>query len=203
MADWWQPLVGVSVGWGLGQATEWWRQLHIARRYRLAIYVELRDAHSTLKTRIGILRHILESFIENQTLDGLPSDIKFPIFESHFANVSLHFTESERLSFGHLYARVEELNSKFSIMRSCWDFQSGVEDKDRDNLRKIIQIAEGSYIDAREIDAMIELLIKKQKRFDIRDKEDEERLNRVGVQATDEIKAMIVAKQNEPRPSPE
>jgi hypothetical protein len=103
MKGWWQPLVGVGVGWILGLSTEWWRQNRRAQRYREAIYIELRDVHSTVKTRIEIMKQMLTSYITEGNIKSFIADIKYYIFQSHFAEISLRFTESERLALVHIY----------------------------------------------------------------------------------------------------
>lgn len=116
--DWWQPLAGVSVGWILGQSTEWWRQKRRALLYRKTIYVELRDVHSTIKTRIEIMKHMLRSFLSEGNIKSFIIDIKYPIFQSHFGEVNLQFTESECLALTHIYSLIEALNFNFSISLS-------------------------------------------------------------------------------------
>jgi hypothetical protein len=169
MADWWQPLVGVGLGWVLGQSSDWWRQRRRARQYRRAIYVELRDVHSTLKTRILILKVMLQKCLDEGSIEDYPSDIVYPIFKAHFSEVSLQFSESERLGLVHIYSLIDALNANFSLIRSNWDTLSSDEKLSRDNLRKAIKITQGSYISGREIDVMIGFLLQDRHKYDIRD----------------------------------
>ena len=105
---WWQPLVGVILGWMLGQGGELWRQHYRARRYQNEIYVELRDVHSVVKTRAALIKHILAKFIDQGVLDEYPQDISYFIFKSRFPEVSMRFTESERLALVNIYGSVPE-----------------------------------------------------------------------------------------------
>ena len=85
MSNWWQPLIGVVVGWVLGQSTELWSQRRRARRYRQAIYVELMDVHSAVKTRINAMREMLKEFLMHRTMSNILADIRYTIFKAHFA----------------------------------------------------------------------------------------------------------------------
>jgi hypothetical protein len=192
MADWWQPLVGVTVGWILGQSTEWWRQKRRARQYRAAIYAELRDVHSTIKTRIEILKEVLSTYISKQTVKSFIADVDCRIFQAHFSELSLEFTESERLALVSIYKLVEHLNFNFSLIRSNWDIQSGIVESDAENLRKIVQVAEGSYFNARELDVMIELLLRDKEHHDIRDPHNVARLNRIASDVEAELRALLI-----------
>jgi hypothetical protein len=90
-------VVGTFMGWGLG----FWSRLYFERRdakkYRDAIYVELVDVHSALKTRLEGVRRAFAEFLRDREITALPSEIGFPIYEKWFAEVMLQFTESERL----------------------------------------------------------------------------------------------------------
>jgi hypothetical protein len=127
MTAWWQPLIGVVLGWTLGQFAEWWRQRHRARRYKAAIYVELRDVHSTIKNRVLVIFELLKEFVIEHTIENYPADIPYPIFKAHFSEAVLQFSESERLALTHIYGLIDALNNNFSIMRSNWDTMSGDE----------------------------------------------------------------------------
>jgi hypothetical protein len=113
MVDWWQPLVGVSLGWVLSQSGEWWRQKRRARQYRTAIYAELKDVHSTIKTRSLVIKEALQTYVNNNVFQEYPADISNIIFKAHFAEVSLQFSESERLALVHIHSLVDALNKQF------------------------------------------------------------------------------------------
>lgn len=199
MKGWWQPLFGVGVGWLLSQGTEWWRQKRRARQYRQAIYLELRDVHSTIKTRLEIMKVILCTYISTRKIEVFIVDVKSYIFQSHFADAILQLTESERLALIHIYTLIESLNFNFSIIRENWDITSGDEEANNEKARKIIQVTEGSYTNAREIDVMIELLLRDREHFNIRDPQNGERLNRIGSEAEAELRTMIA--ENQPKSS--
>ena len=152
-------MVGVALGWTLGQTSEWWRQRYRARQRRAAIYVELRDVHSIVKTRVLILNELLKRFVLDRLIEDYPADIPYPIFKAHFADVVLKFSESERLALMHIYGLIDGLNANFSIMRSNWDTMSGDEPLNNENLRKAIQVGQGAYTNARVADVMIGLLL--------------------------------------------
>ena len=94
-------------------------------------------------------------------MEDYPSDISYPIYKAHFAEIVLQFSESERLALTHIYGLVDALNANFSIIRSNWDTLSGDEISDHENLRKAIQISQGAYTNARVADVMIELLLER------------------------------------------
>jgi hypothetical protein len=191
MSNWWQPLIGVVVGWVLGQSTEWWNRRRRARRYKQAIYVELMDVHSAVKIRISAMREMLKEFLMHRTMSNVLANIPYTIFKSHFVEISLQFTESERLALSHIYVLIDSLNFNFSIIRDNWDIISGNKKRNDENLRRMVQVTEGSYKNAREIDMMIELLLRDRERHDIRDVQSAERLGRISSEADTELRALI------------
>lgn len=188
MTQWWQPLAGVILGWTLGQLSEWWRQRYRARRRRVAIYVELRDVQSTVKTRILVLKELLRKFITERVLEDYPADIPYIIFKADFAEIALQFSESERLALMHIYGLVDALNANFLIIRSNWDTMSGDEMLNNENLRKAIQISQGACTNARVAEVMIALLLRERHKFDIRDTKNTEVLTRTLAEAKEELK---------------
>jgi hypothetical protein len=183
---WWQPLVGVSLGWLLAQLTEWWRQERRSHRYRDAIRAELRDIHSSVNTRIDDIKGFMKKGQIQRGVD-LPVNISHQIFKTRFSEILLDFTERERLLLVHVYDTVDGLNANFSTIRQHSDVYLGREDSINDNLRKILIATRAAYINACKIHVLIDMFDKK---GDIRDARSIERLNRVASEAATEVRSL-------------
>jgi hypothetical protein len=196
---WWHPLVGVILGWILGQGTELWRQHYRARRYKNEIYIELRDIHSVVKTRAILLMHLLQKFVREGVFDEYPQDIAYFIFKSRYPEISLRFSESERLALVTIYGAVDALNANFSLIRASWDTMGSDADETRENLRKAVQIAQGTYINARILDAMIGQLLRDKHKYDIRDAQNTAVLEQIPSEVEGELRSLNEPMANAPK----
>jgi hypothetical protein len=140
-------------------------------KYRRAIYVELRDVHSTLKTRLEGIRRAMAEFLTHRKITALPSEIEFPIYEKWFVEVVLQFTESERLAYSHIYQKLRHLNWQFAEQQQLWDVFSSDKEKNKENLRKTVMLMEAAFINAGTVDLMISHLLRYKESYDIRDTE--------------------------------
>jgi hypothetical protein len=175
-SSWWLPYLGIVgtvagtlMGWGLGFWSRLYFEQRDAKRHRDAIYIELKDVHSALKTRLEAMRRGLSEFVKQGKITALPSEIDFPIYEKWFAEVVLQFTESERLALTHIYRKMRHLNWQIGEQQQLWDVHGADKAKNKDNLRRTIGLMEGAFVNAGILDLMIELLLKHKQTYNIRD----------------------------------
>jgi hypothetical protein len=63
---------------------------------------------------------MIQSLNHNGLIDVLPLHIPTFIFDTHYVEVSLHLSESERIAFTTIFANVKSLNSDRVVLESLF-----------------------------------------------------------------------------------
>ena len=195
------PLLGVLVGWALGQSARLLHRKRPLERYDDASYAELREAHSALKTRVHDLHEALATFLETRAITYFPAPIDDNNFRAWFTDGGLELSESERLSLTHIFGHLDNLNWRFSQIRANKDFLSGNQVENQEEERRIVQLMAGAYVNGCEADAMIELVLLDRARSDIKAREARAHIAKATAQAEVELRKLAEgARQRQKEP---
>lgn len=182
-------ILGVIVGFALNRAYESRKENRRLNKLITALYVELRDVSRWLVRAKLSQEKGLKLLVHRVPPDSLPIQIPTHVYDHYFDELSIHLSESERLSFNNIYFLVEQINSQHqrlnSLIIECI--------KDNDRLQEVSYILEGAHVNLLTALVQANFHITNQKRFNMKklwDKQSTTKyLNITGI--TDEDAALL------------
>src|SRR6266851_4381265 len=103
-------LGGVALGWVLGEASGWIKAKRRSRVLKRALLAEISDARGWLNRTRLVVESAMQLALYRVLLTVGPIKFRPHIYTAHFAEASLHLTESDRISFNAIYHLVDTVN---------------------------------------------------------------------------------------------
>lgn len=157
-------ILGVIVGFALNRVYEWKKENKRLNKLITALYVELGDVSRWLVRAKLSQEKGLKLLVHRVPPDSLPIQIPTHIYDNYFDELSIHLSDSERLSFNNIYFLVEQINSQHqrlnSLLVECI--------KDKETLQEVSYILEGAHVNLLMALAQSNFHITNQKRFNMK-----------------------------------
>ena len=164
------PLVGVILGWILGEGTHWLREVFRRRRLRKALLVELEDLGSWLD----------RARRENETALRATANLKLPaslslaipthVYDKYFAEISPWLSRSERFSYASIFGLVREINGRYA-QAGEWISEST---EDNFRIREVHRALVSAYENTETARWQVQYHLRNKRSLDIRKVQDSE-----------------------------
>jgi hypothetical protein len=157
-------ILGVIVGFALNRVYEWRKEHRRLNKLITALYIELGDVSRWLVRAKLSQEKALKLLVHRSPPDSLPIQIPTHVYDHYFDELSIHLSDSERLSFNNIYFLVEQINSQHqrlnSLLIECI--------KDKERLQEVSYILEGAHVNLLTALAQANFHITNQKRFNMK-----------------------------------
>jgi hypothetical protein len=163
-------LFAVALGWFLGEATGLIRRHREIVKLKRALIIELKDCLGWLLRNKTTIEYNIRLAVLGQLPDSSPVKIPTHIYEKHFTDITVHLSNSERISFNSIYnliAFCQYQTEQLVILRTAC-----INDKQR--LREFDSILEGMYHNLCLAIYLINYHLQSGKKLDVSKMSDEE-----------------------------
>jgi len=114
-------LGAVALGWLLSTITGWGKENRQRRRIKVALLQEIQDIRLILLESKNTLEEALRITLQTGVYDAVPHQTPTHIYKNHFHVVAPYLNLSQRMSFGRIYALVDETNKQYRSINAAFD----------------------------------------------------------------------------------
>ena len=116
-------LGAVALGWILGETTGWLKSKRKVNNLKNALFEEIKDGLSWLERNQLTLEKIIQLIVLNHYAEEAPVPVPTHIYDTHFPEISVHLTRSERISYNSIYNLIrisqEQVNNIVRLRINC------------------------------------------------------------------------------------
>lgn len=118
MSDLIGGLIGVAVGWGLSQATDFIKSKRRIRSLRKALTIELQDLEHLLKESCVTLKRNTDEYLDNRKFTYSVAKVSTPVLDTHYTELIEHFSIAQRANIRLLRAIIAHLNNSLDWLNN-------------------------------------------------------------------------------------
>jgi hypothetical protein len=111
-------LLGVIIGWGLGEGTRVIKKWRGKRALRLALYAELDDMRGSFLGHREILEYAVRLMSNRAITEKLPTRVATFFFDNYYKDILTDLTRDERISVNTIYDLVNTIHKQYDALQT-------------------------------------------------------------------------------------